>query len=543
MNTKKNEIIFFTTDNKSGYKTRESWVKKNNPITYDKIKCFVRDNKLNLKTFKEEIYHYLFDVTETPKCLNCNKDLQFGRSLSENYGTYCSLSCTNTHEKHIENVKLTNNKKYGGNSPISSEEVKHKIQSTNIKKYGVENVFSDVNYIKEKVIQKYSIDHISKLDTTKNKIKKSNLKRYGVVTPLLLSKNRKKGLETRREIFLEKYGHDVIKNVDGSEITMLCNSCNNEFTINRNVLYHRNNSDVEFCTLCHPINSSVSHKEKDLISFIKSLGVDVILHDRTVLEGKELDILIPDKGISIEFNGLYWHTEKYVGKTYHTDKTKKCENKGIQLIHVFEDEWDFNKEIVKSRLKIKLGIVENKVFGRNCKIIPIDNQTKRKFLKDNHIQGSCGSSINIGLEYRGELVSIMTFGKRPFLNGYEYELVRFCNKLNTVVVGGASKLFKHFIKEYKPKNIVSYSDNRWGNGLVYKKMGFTLVNEGKPNYWYFKKEKREYRFKYRKDVLVSMGYDKDKTESQIMNELGFNKIYDCGSKKFIWGTIDFPKKN
>jgi hypothetical protein len=97
MNTKKNEIIFFTTDNKSGYKTRESWIKKNNPTTYNEIKCFVKNNKLNLKTFKEEIYHYLFNVTEIPKCLNCNKDLKFGRTLSENYGTYCSLSCTNSH--------------------------------------------------------------------------------------------------------------------------------------------------------------------------------------------------------------------------------------------------------------------------------------------------------------------------------------------------------------------------------------------------------------------------------------------------------------
>ncbi len=543
MNSKKNEIIFFVTDNKSGYKTREVWVKKNKPNMYEEIKSFVSDNNLNVNSFKEELYHYLFEVTEIPKCLNCNKDLKFGRTISENYGTYCSLSCTNSHEQHIENVKLTNNKKYGGNSPLSSDEVKNKIQTTNIKKYGVKNLFSDVNYIKEKVIEKHSVDHISKLESTKIKIKKSNLNRYGVTTPLLLPKNRNKGLDSRKEVFLNKYGHNQVINVDGTEITMLCNSCNKEFLINRNVLYHRNMFGVELCTLCHPMNSSVSHKEKELIKFIESLGIEVILHDRNILDGKELDILIPDKKIAIEFDGLYWHTEKYVGKTYHMDKTKKCENKGIQLIHVFEDEWDFNREIVKSRLKIKLGIVENKIFGRNCKVVSIDKQTKRKFLNDNHIQGSCGSSINIGLEFDGELTSIMTFGKRPFLNGYEYELVRFCNKLNTVVVGGATKLFKNFITEYQPKNVVSYSDNRWGNGLVYEKMGFTLLDVGKPNYWYFKNEKREYRFKYRKDILVSMGYDKNKTETQIMDELGYNKIYDCGSRKFIWGTIDNPKKN
>jgi hypothetical protein len=113
-----------------------------------------------------------------------------------------------------------------------------------------------------------------------------------------------------------------------------------------------------------------------------------------------------------------------------------------------------------------------------------------------------------------------------------YELLRFCNKLNTNVIGGADKLLKHFIKTYKPIEIISYADKRWSKGDLYEKLGFKFIHDSKPNYWYLIGNNREYRFKYRKDILVKEGYDPSKTEHQIMLGRGIYRIYDCGNKKY-----------
>ena len=113
-----------------------------------------------------------------------------------------------------------------------------------------------------------------------------------------------------------------------------------------------------------------------------------------------------------------------------------------------------------------------------------------------------------------------------------YELLRFCNKLNTTVVGGASKLFKHFLKEYKPKEVISYCDRRWSEGNLYEMLGFEFSHNSKPNYFYVINGKRENRFKYRKDILVKEGFDPNKSEHEIMLERGIYRIYDCGCKVY-----------
>ena len=265
------------------------------------------------------------------------------------------------------------------------------------------------------------------------------------------------------------------------------------------------------------------------------LGIDGYeLHNRDILNGREIDIYIPSLKLGIEYDGLRWHSEIFnKGANYHLSKTEECERQGIRLIHIFEDEWQYKRDIVKSRLLNLIGKTPDKIYARKCAIKEVDSHTASKFLNENHIQGTCNSSYRYGLYYNDELVSIMTFGKlRKNLgstdkDGY-YELLRFCNKLNTAVVGGASKLFKHFLKENKPTNVISYADRRWSNGGLYEKLGFTLNHKSKPSYFYVVNDKRENRFKYRKDVLVKEGYDSSKTEHQIMLERGIYRIYDCG---------------
>ena len=216
-----------------------------------------------------------------------------------------------------------------------------------------------------------------------------------------------------------------------------------------------------------------------------------------------------------------------------------CENAKIQLVHIFEDEWLYKPDIVKSRLKSIFGITLNKIYARKCIIKDVSFKESKEFLDQNHIQGNCMSKYRYGLYYDNELVSLMTFGSNRKNLGSNskkdcYELLRFCNKLNTTVIGGASKLLKHFVKTHSPKEIISYCDRRWSQGDLYEKLGFKFDHVSQPNYYYVIKGKRENRFKYRKSELVKQGFDKNKTEHEIMLERGIYRIYDCGTKAYIW---------
>ena len=291
-----------------------------------------------------------------------------------------------------------------------------------------------------------------------------------------------------------------------------------------------------------------SFPQLEIKEYLESeLGLTVLNNDRKTLGGIELDLVVPSHNFAIEYNGLYWHTERLgKHKNYHLDKSKLCLDKGIQLIHIFEDEWKNKRDIVISRLNHILGFSKTKIYARKCEIREIDNGTKDEYLERTHLQGADKSSIRLGGYYDNELVGVMTFSKLRKVVGMkntednQYELVRYSN---SGVVGLAGKLFSYFIKNFSPDRVVTYADRRWtpdNDNCLYSKLGFTCVGETKPNYWYTKKYKiREHRFNYRKDVLVSLGHDSNKTENEIMCELGYDKIWDCGSYKFILDIIDF----
>ena len=216
-------------------------------------------------------------------------------------------------------------------------------------------------------------------------------------------------------------------------------------------------------------------------------------------------------------------------------------NSDSNSIIIFEDEWLYHSDIVKSRIKNILHSNSNRIYARKCEIKEIRFSDCKDFMNKNHIQGSVCGKYYIGLYYNNELVSLMTFGNLRKNLGYDnkdntYELLRFCNKLNTTVIGGASKLFKYFITKYNPIEVISYCDKRWSRGNLYEQLGFTLIRESKPNYYYINNflNKRENRFSYRKDLLVKDGFDECKTEREIMNQRMIYRIYDCGCKVYCF---------
>ena len=283
----------------------------------------------------------------------------------------------------------------------------------------------------------------------------------------------------------------------------------------------------------------LSKGEDDIYKLVKQYDDNAIQRTKKIIPPFELDIYSEKYNLAIEFDGLIWHSEKYNTeyRKSHLNKTKLCNDKGIRLIHVFEDEWNYKRDIVISRIKSIIGITERRIFARKCDIIELDDKACSDFLENNHIQGNVSSKYRYGLVYNGELVSVMTFGKtrknlgRKSAEG-EYELVRFCSKLGVSVVGGGSKLLSYFVRNMSPKKIITYADLRWSDGNFYRKLGFTLSHVSSPNYYYVNGNIRENRFKYRKDVLVSEGYDKDKSEHEIMLEREIYRIYDCGNMVF-----------
>jgi len=156
------------------------------------------------------------------------------------------------------------------------------------------------------------------------------------------------------------------------------------------------------CVICNPIGNKYSGMENELFNFIQeNYDGNIIRNSR--IENKELDIYLPEINLAFEFNGLYWHSEIYKDKNYHKDKTELCNKNNIRLYHIWEDDWLYKKDIVKSMILNKLGKSKNKIFARKCVIKVIDDNKKIKdFLDNNHIQGFVGSSVKKGLYYKNE---------------------------------------------------------------------------------------------------------------------------------------------
>ena len=334
-----------------------------------------------------------------------------------------------------------------------------------------------------------------------------------------------------------------ITNLNNNIMQITCDDCNSTFEFTTQYL-NPSKFRIDLCPVCRkPVTKSKD--ELEILEFVKENTDELVLSgNRSTIYPLELDIYIPSLNLAIEYCGLYWHSELQ-GKdsSYHIHKLNECNKQNITLITIFEDEWTNKQEIVKSRIIQKLKKTDNIIYARKCIVSKIDNKIANEFVDVHHIQGKGQSAISYGLYHNSELVSVMTFSKPSISKGSissdnVWELNRFCSKINTSVVGGASKLFSKFIRDYDPISIFSYSDSRWNTGNVYNTIGFVFDSHTPPSYWYFKLPivKRIHRFSLRKNKLD----DQSLTEWQNRISNGYNRIWDCGNTKWIWnkkGTI------
>jgi len=288
---------------------------------------------------------------------------------------------------------------------------------------------------------------------------------------------------------------------------------------------------------CQKCAATQSRPQIEVHDFICSItDATTIINDRAVIAPYEIDILIPDKKIGLEVNGIYWHSydheESAEERNRHAHKKNMCAGKGINLIQITDHEWINKRSIVESRLSHVLG-KSQRIYARQCVIKEIDNNSYEEFMNKCHIQGHKGASIKYGLLHDNKLVAVMSFNKHP---KQQWEITRFANELGCSVVGGASKLFQHFIRSQKPSKILTYADRRYSNGNLYKQLGFELDGITRPNYVYVKNNQIFSRQHFQKHKLLKLleNFDSTKTEADNMFLNGYRRLWDAGHFRFVW---------
>jgi hypothetical protein len=569
-------LEIFNKPDPSGSMSKESFLMKNHPEEHNFILNYVELNDLVNVSFKEKVYLSINGIKNIPVCknINCGKSVKY-RNMTLGYREYCSTKCISSDPNIIKLKESKSLIKFGTKTPAESNQVKEKIIKTNQERYGANSAMCNKDVqekSKQTLMLNYGVDNPGKsdeilknriesfkenIDQYKNSYKKTSLDRYGVEHPWMNRDIHHKTIDFFYKDYKERIEAKIVgKNVEfigfemekSTNLLFKCNECGLNFNILTYQFYYRINNLNSICTKCFPISESSSIDQVELFNFIgKNYKGEILSNIKNIINPYEIDIYLPELKIGFEFNGIFWHSDKFKDKNYHLKKYNLSIDRGVNLYTIWEDDWTIKRDICESFILNKIGRTISKIYARKCEFREIDYVDSRKFLNNNHLQGDCKSSVRIGLFYMNELVSLMTFSKlRLPLQRLEknrnknkhYELTRFCNRLNVSVIGGASKMLKYFIDKYNPIQIETYSDNLISNGNLYQKLGFEYKHTSNPGYWYSIDSIREHRFNWRKQKLVKMGHDVLKTEEEIMSELGHYRIYNAGNKKWIYKIRD-----
>lgn len=333
----------------------------------------------------------------------------------------------------------------------------------------------------------------------------------------------------------------ILKNID--TLRWLCRC---DCGVEKIVYYSNIMRGLSYSCGCTDIAHSGSKAENEIKDYILSLVPKIIVEkSRTVLDGKEIDIFLPEYNIGIEYNGSLYHASinGLYGdkpKDYHFDKFVKAKEKDIRLLTIFDVDWENNKEKIKYIIR-DLLIPCKKIYGRLCEIKEMGKDEAKEFLDKYHLQGANKRfmKIDYGLYYENELVSVMSFDNARFGNETGYELYRYCVKPKVTIIGGANKLFKKFIDTHEFDKIICYSDNDYFNGNVYKSLGFQFDGYTTLSYYWYVNGKEIKREKCQPKRLKKQYpdlYEKaiGSKENYIMIELGARKVYRCGNTRWIY---------
>jgi hypothetical protein len=480
-------------------------------------------------------WYIINDIYDAPKCVVCDAPTNF-KAFSVGFFRTCCNECATKDE--VRNQKIR--------SKLDYITIQEKVKRTNLERYGVEYWFQteeSVTKIKNTKLEKYGDEKYNNPE----RMKRTNMERYGVEhwfnsvegqERINQAKERNGGsLSLTKEINARLCDIDLLLSLNE---TLSVTEIAEEIGVTPRAIQLKFES-IGHTPKRHPHRQCLLQGK--LYDDIRTLYTgEVIFNDNKTIAPKELDIVIPDKNLAIELNGLYWHSEKSISdkrKMVHKNKLDLCNSKGVQLIQFTDKEYLEKKELVLGIIATRLDLNIN-IGARKCEVHIISNKEAKDFLNNHHFQGYVPAKFTYGLYYQGELISVMSFGKTRFNRDdqHEYELLRFCVKNGYSIVGGAQKLFSRFIKDVHPKSIISYCDLSKFSGDIYTKLGFTHSHTSSPNYFYHKKSVVYSRYQAQKHKLKDIleDFDPALSESENMFNNGFYRYWDCGMSVYEWSS-------
>lgn len=538
-NNMKDKILDFI--NKSTSKKKATCIIKQNTEFVEYLNsCFP-----SISSIPEQLRFLRAGFISTPDCLNCGSPVNFSHTKT------CSRNCrdeyskkTGATKKRLQKAKQTMLKKYGVENPQQSAEFVKKRLDTMIELHGSKVSELTRNAAKQRASEfnrkakltlkeKYNVDNPSQILGHKEKCEQTLLENYGVQNYFRSEEFKNKSIVRQLELYNIMCEDIIVNSLLTNEskqklyenpnkiVNFRCTNCDKEYNIPTETFKYRIKNFKTPCPKCANIKHS-SAEQFELEEFIRSLQFGIDVNNRTIIAPLEIDIVIPSENLGIEYTGLFWHNDTRIHKNYHKNKLEKCNAVGLELITIFQDEWIYKKDIVKSMLRGKLGISNEKLHASKCTVQEIDSEIANEFLNKNHIQGDDKSNICYGAFYENKLVSVMTFTKTNTESFLEYRMNRFCRAKDTTITGITSKLFNFFVKNTNPDSVIAYADKRWGSvDMFHEKIGFLKLEDTPVNYWHFKGNLRK-------------NNDQNLTEHENRSDQGWLRIWDCGDSKYVW---------
>jgi len=379
----------------SGKMFREKYVKAHYNNIYELINEFSYKNDLTNLSFKQQVYHYLNNITEKQYCKNpeCNNEVKF-RDSTIGYSLYCCNKCISLdpdiqkrkeetclskygtkHQSSCEEIKKkkreTNQERYGYDTPLQNKEFLDKVKKTNLEKIGVEYPLQNkeiLNKMKETLMKNYGVEHQMYSDEIKEKIKNTNNKRYGVDYPLqnveILKKLKETNIERygcecallnnivkekTKNTFLEKYNVDRVENTFSSEeIKEKIKKTNIERFGCENPMQNLSIFDkMQHTSLSKKLHfSGLYYQGSYELDFLNrySNKINIEKGKRIIYNKNKIyfcDFYLPDYNFLIEIKSSYWY-KKYEQK--NIDKFKECIKLGYNYIIIINKDYiEFDK--------------------------------------------------------------------------------------------------------------------------------------------------------------------------------------------------------
>lgn len=500
----------------------------------------------NNSSLPQRLFHIIHQTDNIPGCKTCGDPVSWDHRYKR-YKTYCGDPACPGKDPDIiqqkkektdytsatEKRKQTNLERYGHTNYLATEKGKEQT------KHFLVEYKDKLKQVREHTcLEKYGVKNVFELEKVQENNKQTKIHKYGSLS----NNNRKKSIQT----CLEKYG---VPNPTQTHLQPWIDDINNtDWLIEQHTEHKKTFEELSKSLggidpqalirrvkkLGVPIQRfPVSQGEKHLSSLLTNLNIPHTTNDRSIIPPYELDIYIPERRLAVEYCGLYWHSEqKGKGRSYHKTKWEQCDKHNIQLITLYEDEWVERQQQVISKLKSLLNVDDRgRIYARNTTIVSVSTSTKRNFLNQYHLQGDGPGSITYGLLFKDQLVACVTFIKQQ---KNIFALNRYATSCH--VVGGFSKLLKHFQRHYEWKQLISFADLRWSDGNLYETTGWTLDKILPPDYYYSPDGVHRYhKFNYRRKFLPNklVYFDEQLSEKQNCDMNGILRIWDCGKKRFI----------